>query len=707
MKIQTRIGLTSLVLIVGLLFSSLFMIVRFSTVYQLKILQQTYEDLDASLSRFSDRNMHLFSDTAHPRTTSTYWMNDLTGFHSDLNKALKSRLIRKMSPDFKTLVETRREQWDDSYRAIIEPFILELNKFTGSSLITDESLSGFYNLYLDKTDEDDAAVLKQLEHIRSLQLSLVHFLDLYQYSVEALNDKLGAEVSIFINNSIYIVLVSISVILFLSLLISSIFSRSIVKRVEETNQLVEKMTQGSLEFRDTKNTGDEFDTLVYKYHTFSNGLSERLDSLKSLFQDIGSSISTETDITDFQERIVELGMDSISADGGMLFLADSEKNELHLVQRTGFCPPPFPLDKSITMVRKNVEEYFESHPLNSGTPVFGNIINSGAPLFVKDNEESAALPYNAESDEWLFIASYICLPLIVGRQLMGLLVFNSVQKGRVFSDLDFTFIKAYGDYTAQSIDNVYKYQSLLENREIQKEIDIAAGIQKRLLPSRMPEFSIGSARIHSKPARGISGDYFDAIRLDEDKILFTVCDVAGKGVPASMLMIMIRTILHTICTRHRAANTLLKELNYHISGRIGVDQYATMAVFILDEKKREISFSNAAHHPLYLFRHLEKQFRSFDTDGLPIGVDKNSDFGHKRIRLYEQDYLFLFTDGLPEARSLSGRELSAEQLLRFLSNNLEKTPENLIQAVDSFIETFSKDARQHDDQTFLALQIAN
>jgi len=705
MKIQTRIGLTSLVLIIGLLISSTLMFFRFSTVYQLKNLQQNCENLNGSLSRFTARNMLLFTDQEHPRKESTYWMNDMTAFHNDINNVFNSHLIKKLSPVFQKLMDTRKEQWDLSYKNILKPYILAMNKFNGSSLINDKSLTGFYSLYLQKKKESDAQAMKLLEQIRSFQISLNQFLDIYQYSIDTLNEKLEIEVSSFIKNSIYLVLSFITVILFLSLLISSIFSRSLVRRVEETNKQVELMTQGSLDFKEVKETGDEFDILVNKYHTFSNGLSERLDSLKSLFQDVGSAIGTDTDISDFQERIVELGIDSISADGGMLFLVDSEKNELNLARRIGFCPPPFPLEKSITMVRKNVEEYFESHPLDSQTPVFGNIMITGSPLFIKDNEKTTDLPYNSQSDEWLFISSYICLPLLIGRQLMGLLVFNSTRKGQIFSDLDFTFIKAYGDYTAQSIDNVYKYQSLLENQEIQKEIDIAAGIQKRLLPSRMPEFSIGSAMIHSRPARGISGDYFDAIRLDDDKILFTVCDVAGKGVPASMLMIMIRTILHAICSRHRSANTLLKELNYHISGRIGVDQYATMAVFILDEKKRDLSFSNAAHHPLYLFRHLEKKFRSFDTEGLPIGVDKNSNFGHKKIRLYEQDYLFLFTDGLPEARSKSGKELSAEELLKFLSNNLEKSPEKLIPAVDRFVDEFSKDARQHDDQTFLALKI--
>ncbi|MDC7233355.1 MAG: SpoIIE family protein phosphatase [Spirochaetales bacterium] len=705
MKIQTRITMTSTLLITGLLISSALLFLRFSTVYQLKNFQQDCENLTISMSRFSDRNLALFTEANHPRILSDYWMNDLIEFHRDLDSVMGSSLVGRLSPVYIKLVNTRKEQWNSTYSRVVDPFILELNRFTGSPLSLEVEKEGFYALLKIKEAEGDQAAVEQLQLIQEYQESMDDFLSLYDYSIQALIEKLDNEVGSYINDSIILIISVVSLILILSLLLSSRVSRVLVKRIESTNQQVEMMKEGTLEFSEDQDRTDEFDELVQDFHYFSRNLSERMNSLKILLQDIGNSISNHTDIDSFQETIVELGMDSIQADSAMLFLVDSEKNVLNMVHRTGFCPPPFSLNREVSMVRKNVEEYFETHPLEISTPVFGHIMQNGEALFIKDNEVDTNLPYNAEPDEWQFISSFICLPLIVGKKLMGILSFFNTSRGKLFSDLDFTFIKAYSDYTAQSIDNVFKYQSLLENREIEKEIDIAATIQKRLLPSQMPAFSIGSARIHSRPARGISGDYFDALRLDENKVLYTVCDVAGKGVPASMLMIMIRTILHAICYKHRSADTLLKELNYQIAGRIGVDQYATMAVFIVDEAKREMSYSNAAHHPLYLFRNHEKQFRSFDTEGLPIGVDRDAVFGHKRIRLHDQDYLFLFTDGLPEARSVHGSELSVEQLLRFLADNLEKIPEDLIPAVQEYIAGFTKDAKQHDDQTFLALQI--
>ena len=704
MKIQRRITLTSLILITGLLLSSALLFFRFSSAYGLKEFQLETVGLNESLARFSDSNIMLFSEETHPRMACQYWLNDLVALEEIMATVMDSDDSRRLGRVYRSLLNTRKKQWKDFHKDALDPMILEINRFMSNEISVDAGFKGLYRFYLEEKKIGHDDVVEQLERIVVLQAKINRFTHSFIESMKDLNDESEKEVNTYIRQSFIIVFTTIVLILLVSLIISARFSRTMVLRINETGKQVDMMLEGNLEYDDSAQFKDEFDELVHDYHYFSTGLSERLNSLKILLQDIGNAVNSDTDLQSFEETVLELGIDSLGADAALLFLVDNESRELTLAKRSGFCPPPFQLSKEVSRVRSNVENYFETHHVKSNTPVLGPVM-AGSSIFIKNNSMSRELPDNADSTEWQFISSYIALPLIVGKRLLGMMVFCTTHKDKLFSDLDFSFIKSYADYTAQAIDNLYKYQSLLENREIQREIDIAAGIQKRLLPSVMPDFKSGSARIHSKPARGISGDYFDAIRLDDEKILYTVCDVAGKGVPASMLMIMIRTILHTICARHRNANTLMKELNYHIAGRIGVDQYATMAVFILDENKKEISYSNAAHHPLYLYRKSEEHFRSFDTDGLPIGVDKDSDFGHKRIRLDEGDYLFLFTDGLPEARSENGKELSVSQLLRFLGSNIDKTPEELIPSVDGFIEQFAENAKQHDDQTFLALQI--
>ncbi len=707
MKIQSKISLASFLLIMGLLLSSALFFIRIFTVYQLKEYSEKTVEVEISMHRFINRNLSLFTEPAPAIEMTSAWFDDLIAFNDDLDIVLNSPLIKRLSKDYQKLIGTRKTSWEEMIHNVINPLQLDMNKFSGSKLGLESGKDGFYTTLLKKKTEGDTIAVKELETIQDHQDNLYIHLSTFSFKLESLIEQSDREIGLYTQNSIIMTIITVSLILLGILVFSFRVSNNLVRRITETNKHVQDIAQGRLNFdMDKKKDKDEFDELLRNYNIFSRILSDRLDSLKYLLQDIGNTLGTETDITQLQETIVELGMDSISADSGMLFLADAESESLELVQRTGFCPPPFHMDKRITMNRSNVENYYETHRVDKSSPVFGAVMTEGSGLFIKDNETERIFPQNCDPYEWLFISSLVAQPLIVSNRLLGMLVFYKTKQGETFSDLDYTFFRAYTDYTAQSVDNVYKYHTLLENREIQKEIDVAAGIQKRLLPENLPAFNTGSAKIYSLPARGISGDYFDAIKLDETRILYTICDVAGKGVPASMLMIMIRTILHTISHKHKSAHTLLKELNYHIAGRIGVDQYATMAVFILDTGKNEISYSNAAHHPLYLYRKREQQFRSFDTEGLPIGVDKQGQFGHKRIKLHRGDYIFLFTDGLPEARNNLGEELSNDRLLLFLAKNSHREPEELTDAVTGFINKFASGAKQHDDQTFLALKIS-
>ena len=708
MKVQRKLTLTSIILISGLLFSSGLLFVRIFNVYRLQNYVEGTMEMDIAMNRYLDRNLSLFTEVGNPVGITELWFRDLMDFHNKLTTTIESSAIRHTSREYKQTVSSVSRSWEKLLHDQINPIQSEMNRVGYSDALKNDNRSSFYHTLVEQRALNNASAVEQFEKIEAYLMNLYVSLNVFSFSIDSLLVRAENELVRYRQQSILITFVMVVSILLGTMFFSIRFSNNLIQRIVVTNRQVQAIAEGKLKFDDTRKSRykDEFDELLENYQLFSHILSDRLDSLKFLLKDIGNTLGNETDIRDLQETIVELGMDAVGADSGMLFLADAQLESLELVQRIGFCPPPFHLDRNVSANRSNVENYYETHPVTKDSPVFGTLLSGVEGIFVKNNEHERIFPSNSDHYEWLFISSMMALPLVVSSRLLGMLVFYKKTRQDVFSDLDYTFFRAYTDYTAQSVDNVHKYRSLLENREIQQEIDIAAGIQKRLLPEELPSFNNGSARIYSLPARGISGDYFDAIRLDEKRILYTICDVAGKGVPASMLMIMIRTILHTISHKHKAAHTLLKELNYHIAGRIGVDQYATMAVFILDTDKREISYSNAAHHPLYIFRNKEKNFRSFDTEGLPIGVDKQSQFGHKRIKLETGDYIFLFTDGLPEARNSEGEELSNEKLLKLLSQITDMEPEDLTNAVRNFLHRYSGDSKQHDDQTFLALKIS-
>jgi len=305
----------------------------------------------------------------------------------------------------------------------------------------------------------------------------------------------------------------------------------------------------------------------------------------------------------------------------------------------------------------------------------------------------------------LHINSIITIPLIVSKRILGVLSIVRRQDEPLFTENDFAQIKTFADYATLTIDFIFTYKELLEKREIEKEVGIAAEIQEKLLPEKLPVFKGVTLGTFSSPLKGVSGDYYDIIQLKDDKLAVIVCDVAGKGIPASLVMVMIRTILHLICSSERDAETTVTWINRGITGSIEIDHFATLGLFIYDQKTGEVCYSNAAHHPLIHYRSVEKDIKKIDTDGLPIGIEMDAKYSQVKFKVNSGDFLILYTDGIIEAMNNKGEQFSYERLEKVVLGNPELKPAELIDRINAEIKIFIGIASQHDDQTLLIMKV--
>ena len=177
----------------------------------------------------------------------------------------------------------------------------------------------------------------------------------------------------------------------------------------------------------------------------------------------------------------------------------------------------------------------------------------------------------------------------------------------------------------------------------------------------------------------MSGDYDDVFRLEQGKLGIAICDVAGKGIPAALVMVMIRSILHLIVSPARDAAATLNWINRGITGRIDLDHFAKIAYLIYDEKDREIQYSNAAHLPLLVYE-------------------------QKRFPVEKGDLVLLYTDGIPEAMNPAGQQYGLGGLKRMVEKNAVLPPAELVACIREDLRRFVGTARQHDDQTLLVMK---
>jgi sigma-B regulation protein RsbU (phosphoserine phosphatase) len=136
-----------------------------------------------------------------------------------------------------------------------------------------------------------------------------------------------------------------------------------------------------------------------------------------------------------------------------------------------------------------------------------------------------------------------------------------------------------------------------------------------------------------------------------------------------------------------------------------MDHFATLGFFIYDTATRTVCYTNAAHHPLLVIRGSEKKVYKIDTDGLPLGIEKNSQYGQKQFKIKTGDMLMLYTDGIIEAMNGKGEQYSYETLERIILDNYALTPDEISEKIVSDIKVFVGNAPQHDDQTMLILKV--
>ena len=198
-------------------------------------------------------------------------------------------------------------------------------------------------------------------------------------------------------------------------------------------------------------------------------------------------------------------------------------------------------------------------------------------------------------------------------------------------------------------------------RQLKLELDEAREIQRSLMPRKMPHllgFSIANAW---QPARGVSGDYLAAFKLDDSRAALCVADVAGKGVPAALLMSNMQAALKSLASESISPSELCGKLNKLMCGNTPLQKFITCFYSELDIATRKLTFTNAGHNPPMLVGRDSVCIR-LDEGGRVIGAFPDSTFAQREIQLYEGDKLLLFTDGVTEARDAAGEEFGEQRL---------------------------------------------
>jgi sigma-B regulation protein RsbU (phosphoserine phosphatase) len=242
-----------------------------------------------------------------------------------------------------------------------------------------------------------------------------------------------------------------------------------------------------------------------------------------------------------------------------------------------------------------------------------------------------------------------------------------------------------------------------EQRALERDLVLAAGIQRGLLPRTDWSVCNWQARYHYEPATMVSGDYFDLIEND-DSFLFLLGDVAGKGVAASMLMSHLHATFRTLASQNLPLSQLVGHANRLFCESTTAGQYVTLVVGRAWPDGR-VEYASAGHLPL--LHASPTGVTSRQATGVPLGMFCTTDFPVCHLKLAPGDSLFLYTDGLSEVFNTKGDEYGLRRVEALIARHASKPPDQMLSACLKELRDFSAGVKRTDDLTLLVMQHSN
>ncbi|MEX0717789.1 MAG: SpoIIE family protein phosphatase [Planctomycetaceae bacterium] len=331
-------------------------------------------------------------------------------------------------------------------------------------------------------------------------------------------------------------------------------------------------------------------------------------------------------------------------------------------------------------------------------------LDSGEAILSADAAEDSRFD-SSHSVSNLRIRSMMCVPLIGNSGTpLGAIQLDSKGLSRQFLDDDLEMLASVASQISLAVENAHMHQELLQQRDMQRDLEFATQVQLGFLPSQRPRIAGYELCDYYEAALRVGGDCFDYVPLPDGRLAITLGDVAGKGVPAALLMARLYSASRYQLLLTDTAAAALAGLNGEIaSGGLG-HRFVTYVVAVLDPRRHVVTIANAGHLPP-LTRSKAGKVKSIGKkdSGMPLGIVPDQTFKEIELKIAPGDTLLLYTDGITEAMNsrheIYGRQ-GLEKYLAGARGDVERTVQELVEDV----ERFSESQTQRDDVCLVAIR---
>ena len=296
------------------------------------------------------------------------------------------------------------------------------------------------------------------------------------------------------------------------------------------------------------------------------------------------------------------------------------------------------------------------------------------------------------------VKSLIAVPLQTESKVIGLIYVDSPDVIRRFSADDLSLLTVMGNIAAVRIEHSRLLEVERAEQLMAKELSQAAEIQNGLFPQTAPEIPRLQLAGKSVPCRSVGGDYFDYLPLADGRLVILVGDVAGKGMPASLLMTSLQARVHSLAEHYTDMAQLTTALNRGVSAKCPAGKFITFFIALLDPHLGTIAYSNAGHNPPMLVKS-NGQMSTLTVGGPVLGILKSFVYEGETVPWDAGDVLLLYSDGVSEAMNPAEDEFGEDKLAALLSELSARNAREILDDLYSNVTQFMDGAPASDDIT--------
>ena len=423
---------------------------------------------------------------------------------------------------------------------------------------------------------------------------------------------------------------------------------------------------------------------------------------------LGEAFSEGVRSSELHRLIVEGANRILESHGGVLYLLDRSDSVLVPAYVSKGCPALIPVPAHILEQAETLpialESYIKLQSIRPEEGAIGRAWQLGEALVL--NEPDLVTADKRHSS--LTASSGLIAPLSYRRKTLGVLALANGPMSTPFDEEDLNLFRSIAEQSAFALYNEAVYSEANEKRKLDHDLEIAREIQSILLPSASPDlpgFEISGLNL---PARQVSGDYYDYLLVDDTHLGVAIADVSGKGIPASLVMTMCRSVIRSHAAGQLSPAEALRNVNRQLYPDIREDMFISMAYLIFDPNTPEVLLSRAGHDAPLLFRAATGEVETLNPKGMALGIDSGSVFDRVttdfQFTMESGDCLLLYTDGATEAMDSNGLEFGIPRLVQGLQAGAPLGVRNVIERLSADVKTFAGNNVQYDDVTLIAIR---